>query len=412
MLKEKAPIIIAGGGAAGFFAAIRCAEQQQERPVILLEKSRHLLSKVKVSGGGRCNVTHACFDVQELIKNYPRGASELIAPFHRFNPAHTIEWFEQRGVKLKTEADGRMFPVTDSSQTIVNCLLNAAEKSGVSIITNSGITDLIPPANNQDNWQVIDSGNKNWKAHQVMIATGSSNTMWNLLKKMGHHLEVPVPSLFTLNLAKNNLLSDLPGITVSDVSVKIGGTKITTTGNLLVTHWGISGPAVLRLSAWGAKTLYDLNYRTPIEINWINPLGSTETLEKLNIHKKEFSKQLVSANSLFNLPQRLWKRITEMAQIPETLRWADMSNKLMDALTKQLTQTTLFMTGKSTFKDEFVTCGGIRLNEVNFKTMESKLFNRLYFAGEVLNIDAITGGFNFQAAWTCGWIAGNSMAEN
>ncbi len=412
MPPKLAPIIVIGGGAAGFFAAINCAEQQKERPVILLEKSRHLLSKVKVSGGGRCNVTHACFDVHELVKNYPRGATELIAPFHRFNPTHTIEWFEAKGVKLKTEPDGRMFPVTNSSQTIVNCLTDAAQKLDIAIYTQCGITKLEPPVNERANWQVTTSDNVVLQAYKVLIASGSSTQMWNLLENLGHHIEPPLPSLFTFNLSHNNLLHDLAGVTVPNVNIKVAKTKLSATGNLLVTHWGISGPAVLRLSAWGAKVLHDLDYRFEVIINWVNPLQTTEVQVQLTTYKSDFSRQQVNARALFNLPMRLWKRIAESAQIPETTRWADVSKKQMQQLVLQLTQTTLQATGKSTNKEEFVTCGGVRLSEVNFKTMESKLLSRLYFAGEVLNIDAITGGFNFQAAWTCGYIAGNSMAQN
>lgn len=410
-MNSIAPIVIVGGGAAGFFAAITCAQQQQSRPVVLLEKSRHLLAKVKISGGGRCNVTHACFEVKELVKNYPRGSHELIAPFYQFNPQHTIEWFEARGVKLKTEADGRMFPLSNNSQTIVDCLTHAAQEYGVAIYRNCGLSGITPPNANEPNWQLQTTEGNVWQAYNVLIASGSSAQMWQLLSGLGHTIETPVPSLFTFHIA-DALLQDLPGITVPDVVVKVPEAKLQASGNLLITHWGVSGPAILRLSAWGARIMHDEHYKFTIEINWVNPRQNSDVLQELALFKANNAGKVLQTHALFNLPLRLWKRLSTHAGLPETLRWADVSKKQLQQLARQLTQTTLQVNGKSTFKEEFVTCGGVRLSEVNFKTMESKLLPGLYFAGEVLDIDAITGGFNFQAAWTGGWIAGNSMAQN
>lgn len=408
-MASATPVVVVGGGAAGFFAAITCAQLQQHRPVLILEKSRHVLAKVKISGGGRCNVTHACFDVAELVKSYPRGAQELIAPFHRFNPKHTIDWFEAQGVTLKTEADGRMFPVTDDSQTIVDCLANAAQKYGVAVYLNSGITGITPPHAENGGWLLQTGNNQTITAHCVLVASGSSAQIWQILSGLGHTIETPVPSLFTFNIA-HPLLHELAGITIPGVTIKVPQTKLQASGNLLVTHWGLSGPAVLRLSAWGARALQHLNYRFNVEINWVN-LPAPDVAHILAQYKIQHATRAVQAHALFNLPLRLWKRLAAQCHIPETLRWADVSKKQLQQLVAQLTQTILPVTGKSTFKEEFVTCGGVRLSEVNFKTMESKLLPRLYFAGEILNIDAITGGFNFQAAWTCGMIAGSSMAQ-
>ncbi|OWY22145.1 NAD(P)/FAD-dependent oxidoreductase [Sphingobacteriales bacterium UPWRP_1] len=409
-MASATPVVVIGGGAAGFFAAITCAQLQQRRPVLILEKSRHILAKVRVSGGGRCNVTHACFDVDELVKNYPRGAHELIAPFHRFNPKHTIDWFKAQGVALKTEPDGRMFPVTDNSQTIVDCLTNAAPKYGVTIYPNLGITGITPPQTQNADWLLQTGNNQTIAAYCVLVASGSSTQMWQLLSGLGHTIETPVPSLFTFNIA-HPLLHELAGITIPQVAVKVPQTKLQAAGNLLITHWGLSGPAVLRLSAWGARELHNLNYRFNVEINWINHLPAQSVAQLLAQYKSQYAARALQAHALFNLPLRLWKRLASQSGIPENLRWADVSKKQLQQLVSQLTQTVLPVSGKSTFKEEFVTCGGVRLSEVNFKTMESKLFPRLYFAGETLDIDAITGGFNFQAAWTCGRIAGNSMAQ-
>jgi predicted Rossmann fold flavoprotein len=401
-------IIIIGGGAAGFFAAIRAAECNPDAQVIILEKSKDVLGKVKVSGGGRCNLTHACFVPRELSKFYPRGEKELLGPFNRFACGDTIEWFEKRGVKTKIEADGRMFPVSDDSQTIVDCLWAAARKSGVSIYINTALKALHAPSVSNPNW-VIETAQQKLFAQQVMIASGSSPSMWAILAQLGHTIIEPVPSLFTFNI-KDPRLTDLLGISVPLAEVKVEGSKLSSTGPLLITHWGMSGPAILKLSAWGARELAGLQYKFAIRVNWImaKPEDTRQDLEDL---KQEDGRKMVSANTQFGLPIRLWKRLVAATGIRDDKRWADLSKKEIQTLAEELTQGRFQVNGKSTFKEEFVTAGGVDLKEVDFKTFGSKLFPGLFFAGEVLNIDAITGGFNFQAAWTGGWIAGEAMAK-
>ena len=405
---NKLNIIIIGGGAAGFFAAIRAAECNPAAQVIILEKSKDVLGKVKVSGGGRCNLTHACFVPRELSKFYPRGEKELLGPFNRFACGDTIEWFEKRGVKTKIEADGRMFPVSDDSQTIVDCLWAAARKSGVNIYTNTALKALHAPSVSNPNW-IIETAQQKLFAQQVMIASGSSPSMWAILAQLGHTIIEPVPSLFTFNI-KDPRLTDLLGISVPLAEVKVEGSKLSSTGPLLITHWGMSGPAILKLSAWGARELAALQYKFAIRINWI--MAKLEnTRQDLEDLKQEDGRKMVSANTQFGLPIRLWKRLVGATGIRDDKRWADLSKKEIQTLAEELTQGRFQVNGKSTFKEEFVTAGGVDLKEVDFKTFGSKLFPGLFFAGEVLNIDAITGGFNFQAAWTGGWIAGEAMAK-
>jgi predicted Rossmann fold flavoprotein len=401
-------ILIIGGGAAGFFAAIRAAECNPDAQVIILEKSKDVLGKVKVSGGGRCNLTHACFVPRELSKFYPRGEKELMGPFNRFASGDTIEWFEKRGVKTKIEADGRMFPVSDDSQTIVDCLWAAARKAGVNLYTNTALKALHAPSASNPNW-IIETAQQKLFAQQVMIASGSSPSMWQILAKLGHTIIEPVPSLFTFNI-KDPRLTDLLGISVPLAEVKVEGSKLSSIGPLLITHWGMSGPAILKLSAWGARELAVTQYKFAIRINWI--LAKLEdTRQDLEALKQEDGRKTVSANTQFGLPIRLWKRLVAAAEIREDKRWADLNKKEIQTLAEELTQGRFQVNGKSTFKEEFVTAGGVDLKEVDFKTFGSKLFPGLFFAGEVLNIDAITGGFNFQAAWTGGWIAGEAMAK-
>lgn len=405
---NKLNIIIIGGGAAGFFAAIRAAECNPDAQVIILEKSKDVLGKVKVSGGGRCNLTHACFVPRELNKFYPRGEKELMGPFNRFACGDTIEWFEKRGVKTKIEADGRMFPVSDDSQTVVDCLWAAARKAGVNLYTNTALKALHAPSASNPNW-IIETAQQKLFAQQVMIASGSSPSMWAILAQLGHTIIEPVPSLFTFNI-KDPRLTDLLGISVPLAEVKVEGGKLSSTGPLLITHWGMSGPAILKLSAWGARELAAMQYKFAIRINWI--LAKLEdTRQDLEALKQEDGRKMVSANTQFGLPIRLWKRLVAAAEIRDDKRWADLSKKEIQTLAEELTQGRFQVNGKSTFKEEFVTAGGVDLKEVDFKTFGSKLFPGLFFAGEVLNIDAITGGFNFQAAWTGGWIAGEAMAK-
>ncbi|WP_353482197.1 NAD(P)/FAD-dependent oxidoreductase [Haliscomenobacter sp.] len=405
---NKLNILIIGGGAAGFFAAIRAAECNSDAQVIILEKSKDVLGKVKVSGGGRCNLTHACFVPRELSKFYPRGEKELMGPFNRFACGDTIEWFEKRGVKTKIEADGRMFPVSDDSQTIVDCLWAAARKAGVNLYTNTALKALHAPSASNPNW-IIETAQQKLFAQQVMIASGSSPSMWQILAKLGHTIIEPVPSLFTFNI-KDPRLTDLLGISVPLAEVKVEASKLSSTGPLLITHWGMSGPAILKLSAWGARELAEMQYKFAIRINWIMA-KLEDTRQNLEALKQEDGRKMVSANTQFGLPIRLWKRLVAAAEIRDDKRWADLSKKEIQTLAEELTQGRFQVNGKSTFKEEFVTAGGVDLKEVDFKTFGSKLFPGLFFAGEVLNIDAITGGFNFQAAWTGGWIAGEAMAK-
>lgn len=394
-------IVVAGGGAAGFFAALACAEANPDYRVIILEKSQKLLQKVSISGGGRCNVTHACFDARELVKFYPRGHKQLIGPFSRFNPTHTINWFAQRGVQLKTESDGRMFPVTDSSQTIINCFINEANRLKVAIQLGAGI-DKLTPVNNT--WQIQLHTGKTMVADAVIVTAGSSLQVWKMLAATGHTIVPPVPSLFTFNISDKRL-QDLQGLSVSNATVSITGSKLKTSGPLLITHWGLSGPAILKASAWGARELAAINHRFEIDVNWTGTLTREEVKSELLRNKAEHPKRQPWNHPLFNIPQRLWKSLTDC----EGMNYADLSKSKIESIAGNLAASHFAVHGKSTFKDEFVTAGGVDLSEVDFKTMQSKKLNGLYFAGEVLDIDAVTGGFNFQAAWTTGFVAGTSV---
>ncbi len=404
-------IVIVGGGAAGFFAAITCAETHSDYKVTILERSPNLLSKVKISGGGRCNVTHACFDSRPLTKNYPRGEKQLLGPFTRFNPTHTIEWFKSRGVSLKTEADGRMFPVTDNSQTIINCFLVEARRLGVNVETQIGVDDLVPPSANDGSakWLVITTTGNPIKADAVIVAAGSSARVWSMLGGLGLQIVQPVPSLFTFNI-NDPRIKGLEGLSVEMAMVSVVGTKLKNEGPLLITHWGMSGPGILRLSAWGARALAEMNHQFEIEVNWTGNHPTAEVIEDIKQVKRRQAKKSVMANPLFNIPRRLWERLSAFITLNKPLfNYADLSNKQIEQLGRELAGGRYKVTGKSTFKDEFVTAGGIDLNEIDFKTMQSKKLPDLYFAGEVMDIDAITGGFNFQLAWTSGWIAGTSV---
>jgi len=405
-LNHTQTTVIIGGGAAGFFAAINLAEENPERQIIILEKGAHLLGKVKVSGGGRCNVTHACFEPKELVKFYPRGNKALLSPFYSFNANDTVEWFQSRGVRLKTEADGRMFPVTDNSQTIIDCFLSEAKKYGVKIYTEDGVVSI---DKTESGWQVTTSKNKTIAADNIIVAAGSSPQMWNILKALGHNIVTPVPSLFTFNV-KDKRIDGLPGVAVINASVHIQNTSQKQHGPLLITHWGFSGPAVLKLSAWAARELHEVHYQFSIVINWNADYTLPQVQEYFNTCRKSQPKQKVASHSFPNIPSRLWQRLLEAANI-QNENWSDLSSAKMQLLAQQIIQCTFSINGKSTFKDEFVTAGGVDLNEVNFKTMESKLHPGIYFAGELLDIDAVTGGYNFQAAWTTAWIAAEAVAN-
>ena len=402
-MKQK--VIIIGGGAAGFFTAITAAETNQNLEVIILEKGNKVLQKVKVSGGGRCNVTHACFDPKELVEFYPRGRKELLGPFHKFMTGDTMLWFESRGVKLKIETDNRVFPVTNSSQTIIDCLLNSAEKAGVVLKLNQKV-EAISKINNQFK---ITSPTETFLADKLVITTGSNPKFWNIIEGLGHTIVTPVPSLFTFKI-NDRRIREIPGISVTNASMSIAGFPLEVNGPLLITHWGMSGPAVLKLSAFGARYLADKNYQYTVIINWLSTPFS-DVLNELKALKKEQPKKLVHLKSVFHeIPRRLWEKLVFAAEIKNDMRWADLSYKQLECLANQLTKSVLNAEGKTTFKEEFVTAGGIDLKEINFKRFESKIHKNLFFAGEVLNIDAVTGGFNFQNAWTGGYIVGKTVA--
>lgn len=407
-MDKIARTLVIGGGAAGFFAAIACAEADPEREVIILEKSNEVLSKVRVSGGGRCNVTHACFQPQDLIQFYPRGGQELLGPFHRFMTGDTMDWFADRGVELKIESDNRVFPVTDDSGTIVECLTNFAERAEVQVKLRTGMESLVREG---DVWMVKTDAGEVFEADTVLIATGGSKRVWDIVKKLGHKIVDPVPSLFTFNI-KDKRIQGLAGVSVPEARLLVPAFNLEAEGPLLITHWGMSGPAVLRLSSWGARELSDASYRFKIRVNWLPQFDEEVLHEILNNCRKDaqFNRKRVSSNAMFNLPLRLWQRLCEAAKINDKLTWSDVSKAELKKLATELADGEYIVSGKSTFKEEFVTAGGIDLSEINFKTFESKLLPGLYFAGEVLDIDAITGGFNFQAAWTGGWIAGHAMA--
>jgi len=396
-------VLIIGGGAAGFFTAINVAEKHPEKSVVILERGKEFLTKVRISGGGRCNVTHACFDPKELVTYYPRGEKELLGPFHQFCCGDTMAWFEERGVELKIEEDGRIFPITDSSQTIIDCFLNESRKYNVDFRTNHAVKSI---SKRDDLWQVETSQGR-LEATNIVFTTGSNPKMWKVLENLGHTIIPAVPSLFTFNI-KDVRIKDLLGI-ATQASVKVVGTKLESNGPLLITHWGMSGPGILKLSAWGARILADKNYNFQIEINWLNDISKEDCLENIKDFKLELAKKTVQKNNPFEVPKRLWQRITEASGINNEVRWADLTKQQTEQLASQLTEAIFNVKGKSTFKEEFVTAGGIDLKEVNFKTFESRKHTNLYFAGEILNIDAITGGFNFQNAWTGSYIVARSI---
>ena len=402
-MNSKYDIIIIGGGAAGFFSAINIVERNPKLKVAILERGKEVLSKVRISGGGRCNVTHACFEPNELVKFYPRGEKELRGPFHQFCSGDTIEWFENHGVELKIEDDGRMFPVSNSSQTIIDCFQEAVKKLKIDVLTNHSVQELYKT---ETHWKITTTQDV-FTCEKIVMATGSNPKIWELLQNVGHSIIEPVPSLFTFNI-KDSRIKELPGI-ATQVSVKVNGTKLESTGPLLITHWGMSGPAILKLSAWGARILHDKNYQFYIEVNWLNDIDIQDAELLLKDLKQEHAKKTVSKKSPLNLQNRLWESLVLASNIGNETKWADLSKNQLQNLANQLTKSTFQVNGKSTFKEEFVTAGGIDLKEINFKTMESKLHSNLYFAGEIVNIDAITGGFNFQNAWTSGYIVAQNF---
>ncbi len=417
-------LVVIGGGAAGFFCAVNAARLSPQLHVTILEKSSKLLSKVKISGGGRCNVTHDCDSIAEMIKKYPRGASFLKKAFHHFFTTDTIAWFNERGVTLKTEADGRMFPLTDDSQTIIDCLLREAGKYKVEIMMNAEVIAIADRESKNgkretknDNtgsgvqpFELLLKNNKKLFADSVCIACGgySKSSQFEWLMNVGHSFETPVPSLFTFNIPQNNI-RELMGITVENVLVKIGGIKLQQSGPLLITHWGLSGPAVLKLSAWDARELALKNYDYNIVVNWL-PLYNENTLkDRMQQIRFDIASQKIYNRNPFGLPARLWEYFLQLVGIPAEMRWADLSSKDQNKLIKILTGQEFDVKGKTTFKEEFVTAGGIRLEEIDVNSMRSKLIPGLFFAGEVINVDGITGGFNFQNAWTTGFIAAKGI---
>ncbi|MEQ9485566.1 NAD(P)/FAD-dependent oxidoreductase [Coleofasciculus sp. F4-SAH-05] len=402
-------IVVIGGGAAGFFGAIASASAHPHTQVILLEASKTPLTKVRISGGGRCNVTHACFDPALLVQAYPRGGKALRSAFTRFQPKDTIAWFEEQGVHLKTEADGRMFPVTDTSQTIVDCLIHTAISAGVQIRTATPVKSI----RFTSGFQVQLKTGEIIECDRVLLATGSNPLGYRFAQDLGHSIQPPVPSLFTFTISDPRL-QDLAGISVNDVRLKLPEAEKNVkeqTGPLLITHWGLSGPAVLKLSAWGTRFFYDCHYQTPLVINWL-PQYTQDYLRQLLLSvKSQLPHRHISTSCPIPIPKRLWQSLISYVGIDSNKRWAELSKKALNQLVQELNQGRYVIQGKGVFKEEFVTCGGISLKEVNFKTMESRCCRGLYFAGEILDIDGITGGFNFQNAWTTAWLAGQAMGK-
>ncbi|MBD1396208.1 NAD(P)/FAD-dependent oxidoreductase [Pontibacter sp. JH31] len=408
-------IVVIGGGAAGFFGAIACAQANAGAQVILLEKTNKLLSKVRVSGGGRCNVTHNCFVPSVFAQHYPRGAKQLKEAFKTFGAKETIDWFESRGVNLKAEADGRMFPITDNSQTIIDCLQREVNRNGIQIKTGVAVERIEPQQGEEGEtgFMLYLTGGKELHADRLLVCTGGNPKTQNYdwLRALGHPIQEPVPSLFTFNEPASPL-KELQGISVPRARVRIAGQKLEYEGPLLITHWGYSGPAVLKLSAWGARLFHERNYRFTALISWVSDQTEESLREQLQQFRKAHPKKVVVTNPLFGLPQRLWKALTGIAEVNQDVIWSELTAKSTNKLVEALLRMPVEVDGKTTFKEEFVTCGGVDLSQVNMKTMESRLHSGLYFAGEVLDIDGITGGFNFQAAWTTGYLAGKAIAAS
>ncbi len=398
-------VLIIGGGAAGFFAAINIAEQNQDLTIAIIERGNEVLTKVKVSGGGRCNVTHAEFIPSELVEHYPRGEKELLGPFHKFMTGDTIEWFEKRGIELKIEDDGRMFPVSNSSETIVDCFTNEVKRLRISVLKSQSVKNI----SKQNNSWCIETNQEVFISEKLLVATGSNTKIWKLIQNLGHTIIDPVPSLFTFNI-KDKRIKTIPGVVAQNVAVKIIDSNLESEGPLLITHWGMSAPAILKLSAFGALELAKQDYKFKIEINFIQT-SIEECLNILKEVKQSSIKKRVFNSPQFELPKRLWQQLIIASNISNETLWQDLNKMQLEQVTNQLTKAVFNVDGKSTFKEEFVTAGGIDLKEVNFKTYESKLHKNLYFAGEILNIDAVTGGFNFQNAWTGAFIAAQDISK-
>lgn len=403
-------IIVAGGGAAGFFAAIACARAKPQNEIRILERDSQFLTKVRISGGGRCNVTHAALDPGIFSTRYPRGKRVLLAALHRFSAEDTIGWFERHGVRLKVEEDGRIFPVTDSAATVIDCLMFEAKSAGVQLLPRNGVEGAQENAAGGFDLKLTDG--QRIRCDRLLLATGGARAASGakIARSFGHTIESPVPSLFSLHIATRWLRS-LPGVSVPDVEVSVPGTKLRERGPIVITHNGVSGPAILKLSAWGARLLAEQNYKFMLRVNWLPAMTEASISAELRSRRSAQPKRQIASSSIAPLPARLWEQLVALAAIPPDTRWATLRRAQGTAFATLLTRTELPVEGKSLNKDEFVTCGGVRLREVNFQTMESRITSHLYFAGELLDIDGLTGGFNFQSAWTTGWIAGHAMAD-
>ena len=400
----KNDVIIIGGGAAGFFSAINIAILNPKLNILILERGKEGLQKVKISGGGRCNVTHGQFIPSELTINYPRGEKELLCPFHQFMTGDTMKWFEDRGIKLKIEQDGRVFPVSNNSQTIIDCFLSEVKRLNIKVLYNHTVKSI----SLKDNEWLINTDKQDFNSFKLLVATGSNPKIWNLMDQLNHTIVKPVPSLFSFDI-KDNRIKSIPGVVVEDVDIKVVNSKLFSDGPLLITHKGMSAPSILKLSAFGALEFESLNYQFEISINFVK-ISYLDCISELKLVKNNMSKKMVINTPYFGIPKRLWKEIVVYSQIDNTTTWAELNKNQLNTLTTQLTSSIFKVNGKSTFKEEFVTAGGIDLKEINFKTFESKIHNNLFFAGEVLNIDAITGGYNFQNAWTGAYIASKSIS--
>ncbi len=411
MVNKNNTLVVIGGGAAGFFCAVNAAKLNPSLKVIIIEKNNKLLSKVKVSGGGRCNVTHSCFNIVELSKKYPRGEQFLKKAFHWFSVSDTINWFKEKGVELKTETDGRMFPVSNTSQTIIDCLMQEANKYNIEILLSSDVSSI---HKKEDLFEInFNNLTKIITANYVCVACGGfpKISQFDWLASLGHTIQNPVPSLFTFNIPNNNITA-LMGVSVDKATVKIVGTKLQSLGALLITHWGLSGPAILKLSAFAAIELANKNYSFEVLVNWLSEFNEQSLKEEVLFLRQQLATQKLYSKNPFGLPNRLWEYLLHISEINDTIKWADLPSKQQNLLIKNLTSQSFFVKGKTTFKEEFVTCGGINVNEVDVNTMQSKKTSNLFFAGEILNIDGITGGFNFQNAWTTGWIAAKAIASS
>ena len=394
-------VIIIGGGASGFFTAANIDTKLYD--VTILEQNSDVLQKVKISGGGRCNVSHACFDPRELVQFYPRGNKELLSVFTKFQPGDTMNWYEEHGVALKIEEDNRIFPESNSSQSIIDCLVNECKKKNVKILTKQTVTEILP----QENGYKIHTTDQNYFADYVVFSTGSSPKAFKLLEKIGHQIITPIPSLFTFNI-KNEILKDLMGTSFQYVDIEIPKLNLEESGSLLITHWGLSGPAILKLSAWGARELAALKYQFEIIVNFIGT-ASEDALEIFRNFKENEPKKTIGQAKIFDITNRFWQRILFVSGIDTAKQIANINNKEMQKIIENLCSCRMNVTGKSTFKEEFVTAGGVDLKEIDFKTMKSKKLPNFYISGEVLNIDAVTGGFNFQACWSEGWLIAQDL---